>query len=85
MNDDSKDDNPKYVLFSKFLKEFQNETDRGAAILAASMLDQKLKTILKDYLIEGKSTDVLFNGANAPLGTFSSRQHLAFSLVCHQE
>ena len=73
-------DNPKIILFSKFLKEFQNETDRGAAILAAAMLDQKLKTVLQDYLIEGKSTDFLFKGPNAPLGSFSSRQHLAYSL-----
>ena len=73
-------DNPKIILFSKFVKEFQNETDRGAAILAAAMLDQKLKTVLQDYLIEGKSTDFLFKGPNAPLGSFSSRQHLAYSL-----
>jgi mannitol operon repressor len=73
-------ENPKIALFSKFLTEFQNESDRGAAILAASMLDQKLKAVLKDYLIEEKSTDFLFNGPNAPLGTFSAKQHLAFSL-----
>ena len=72
--------NSKIDDLNKFLKEFQNETDRGSAILGAAMLDQKLKTILQDFLIEGKSTDLLFNAPNAPLGTFSSRQHLAFSL-----
>ena len=41
---------PKVELFSKFLKEFQSETDRGASILAGSMLDQKLKDILVDFV-----------------------------------
>lgn len=75
-----KEVNPKIDLFSKFLHVFQKETDRGASILAASMLDQKLKTILEEYLIDCKSTKQLLDGFNAPLGTFSSRQHLAYSL-----
>jgi len=75
-----KEQDPKIDLFSKFLHEFQKETDRGASILAASMLDQKLKTILEDYLIDCKATKQLLEGFNAPIGTFSSRQHLAFSL-----
>ena len=77
---DMKEENPKIELFSKFLKEFQDETDRGAAILGAAMLDQKLKTILKDFLIENTGTEFLFKSSNAPLGSFSSRQNLAFSL-----
>jgi len=74
------DKNPQIDLFSKFLNIFQKETDRGASILAASMLDQKLKTILQDYLIDCKASKHLLEGFNAPIGTFSSRQHLAFSL-----
>ncbi|HYV90832.1 MAG TPA: hypothetical protein VE978_03580 [Chitinophagales bacterium] len=75
-----KKDNPKIDLFSKFLNGFQKETDRGAAILAASMLDQKLKTILADFLIECKPSRQLLEGYNAPIGSFSSRQNLAYSL-----
>jgi len=75
-----KEENSKIDLFSKFLNEFQKESDRGASILAASMLDQKLKTILEDFLIECKATKLLLEGFNAPIGTFSSRQHLAFSI-----
>jgi mannitol operon repressor len=71
---------PKVDLFSKFLHEFQHETDRGASILAGSMLDQKLKDILFDFLIDGAPTKDLLNGNNAPLGTFSSRLNLAYSL-----
>lgn len=71
---------PKLDLFAKFLQVFQKETDRGASILAASLLDQKLKDILQDFLIDCKSTKNLLEGFNAPIGTFSSRQNLAYSL-----
>jgi mannitol operon repressor len=73
-------ENPKIELFAKFLKEFQDESDRGAVILAAAMLDQKLKTILQDFLIENSGSKYLFKGATAPLGSLCSRQNLAFSL-----
>jgi hypothetical protein len=71
---------PKVELLSKFLNEFQKETDRGASILAGSMLDQKLKDILFDFLIDCPTTKDLLSGNNAPVGTFSSRLNLAFSL-----
>ncbi|MDC6390966.1 MltR family transcriptional regulator [Maribacter sp. PR1] len=73
-------DNPKVDIFSKFLKEFQDETDRGASIMAGSILDEKLKTILYDFLIDCKQTKDLIDGYGAPIGTFSSRLNLAFSL-----
>ena len=73
-------DNPKVDIFSKFLKEFQDETDRGASIMAGSILDEKLKKILYDFLIDCKQTKDLIDGYGAPIGTFSSRLNLAFSL-----
>jgi len=73
-------DNPKIEVFSKFLREFQDETDRGAAIIAVSMLDEKLKEILYDFFIDCKQTKDLLDGYNTPLGTFSSRLNLAYSL-----
>jgi len=73
-------ENPKLDKFSKFLKEFQDESDRGASIMAASMLDEKLKTILYNFLIDCKQTKGLLDGYGAPIGTFSSRLNLAFAL-----
>ncbi|MBC7981792.1 transcriptional regulator [Candidatus Parcubacteria bacterium] len=73
-------ENPKLDIFSKFLKEFQGESDRGAAILAVSMLDQKLKDVLLDFLIDCKASSDLISGYNAPLGTFSSRLNICYSL-----
>ena len=56
-----------------FLNEFNSESQRGAALLAASMLDEQLKSMLEAFLIEGEQSTRLVSGYNAPLGTFASR------------
>jgi hypothetical protein len=58
--------------FKSFLKEFQSETDRGAALVGASLIDQKLLDTLRAFLVEGKLTESLLEGGSAPVGTFSS-------------
>ena len=59
--------------------EFSKETDRAAVIVAASMLDELLRTLLVAKFVPISSTnDDLFDGANAPLGTFSSRIEMAY-------
>src|SRR5690348_13100633 len=60
-------------------QEFSKETDRAAVIVAASMLDELLRTILVARLVPVSSaTDELFDGANAPVGTFSARIEMAY-------
>ena len=60
-------------------EEFGKETDRAAVIVAASMLDELLRTLLIAKLVPvSSSADELFDGANAPLGTFSSRIEMAY-------
>jgi mannitol operon repressor len=56
--------------FSAFLHEFQAETDRGAALVGAALLDQKLSNPLRSFFVEGKSAAALLDGGAAPLGTF---------------
>jgi mannitol operon repressor len=63
-----------------FLKEYQSETDRGAALVGAAQLDHQLFELLKRYFINGKESDDLLEGATAPLGTFSARILAAFCL-----
>lgn len=80
-NQQEKDDfNLKLKQINKIVSEFKKETDRGLAILAASMLDQKLKIILSNYLIKCKQSDLLLNSPGAPISTFSARLNMAFSL-----
>lgn len=59
--------------------EFTTETDRAAVIVAASMLDELLRTLLVAKFVPiSSSSDELFDGANAPLGTFSARIEMAY-------
>lgn len=66
--------------FSDFLDEFQKESDRGAVLVGAALLDSRLERILRSHFIQGKHANDLLDGANAPLGTFSSRIKCCFSL-----
>jgi DNA-binding MltR family transcriptional regulator len=66
--------------FQAFTNEFNNETDRGAALIAASIFDDRLKSILQAFLFESKASGKLTEGFNAPLGTFSSRLSAAYAL-----
>lgn len=59
--------------FSEFLAEFQKESDRGAALVGAALLDARLERILRSHFVAGKSANDLLDGGNAPLASFSSR------------
>lgn len=66
--------------FSKFLKEFQAETDRGAALVGVALLDEQLLELLKSYLLKKKQSKELLEGGTAPLGTFSARIKASYCL-----
>jgi DNA-binding MltR family transcriptional regulator len=67
--------------FDVLHNEFDKESDRAAVILAASVADELLGTLLSAYLVPvSSSNDELFDGANAPLGTFSSRIEMSYRL-----
>jgi hypothetical protein len=68
----------KYI--SEFLKEFQNETDRGAALVGTALIDERLKLLLESHLMDCKATEIMLSGINAPLGTFSSRINMCYCL-----
>ncbi len=76
---------PEIKELSEFLVEFNKETDRGAALNAAAVLDEWLLNILKNFLTESKSSNDLLTGFNAPLGTFSARAAAAHSLGLIQD
>lgn len=72
------DEDIKY--FSEFLREFQKETDRGAALVGAALIDSRIERILLSHLANDGIAQDLLNGGNAPLGSFSSRLKLAYGL-----
>ena len=59
-----------------FLEELQAESDRAAAILGATMLDEQLKKLLSATFVSAASADELL-GQMKPIATFSSRTSLA--------
>ena len=80
-----KDTEPEIQQLGHFLGEFNKESDRGAALVAASMLDERLQEILSHFLVKAPTSKELLVGFNAPLGTFSARAAAALSLGLIQE
>lgn len=67
--------------FDFLVDEFGKESDRAAVILVASVAEELLQTLLRAHLVPApSSSDELFDGPNAPLGTFSSRIEMCFRL-----
>lgn len=64
----------------EFLGDFNKETERGAALAAAAMLDELLGRVIEAFLIPNNGNKALLDGFNAPLGTFSARIAAAFAL-----
>lgn len=68
---------PYYDRLNLFLKFSNNETDRGRALVVASLIEEMLEEILRNFLLENAATKNLFEAPNAPLSTFSAK-----SLIC---
>lgn len=80
-----KSSEPEVRQLAQFLNEFNNESDRGAALVAASMLDERLEAILRSFFTDAPASKDLLSGFNAPLGTFSARASAAMALGLLQE
>lgn len=75
-----KNTEPEVRQLGEFLNSFNEESDRGAALVAASMLDDRLHEILMAFLAEVPIKENLLSGFNAPLGTFAARTSVALAL-----
>ncbi len=64
----------------RFLHDLQSESERGLALVAASVLDDKLRGVLAAFFVEGKVGLGLLDSGNAPLGTFSARADACLTL-----
>jgi mannitol operon repressor len=71
---------PHLKSFTKYLDELNKETERGAALISAAMLDDLLAQCLSAFLIEHQDIRSLLEGFNAPLGTLSARTVAAFAV-----
>jgi hypothetical protein len=66
--------------FKTFLELLNKESERGAALIAATMIEDLLERCIWAFLIEHEDVKRLLDGFNAPLGTLSARALAAFAL-----
>ncbi len=66
--------------YIEFRRELSKESDRGCSLLAAAHLDDLLKQLLKKRLIGNKKHFELLFAVTGPLGSFSSRTLLSYSI-----
>lgn len=66
----------------EYLTHIENESDRGAAVMAAALVERALEDRIRSSLIDpGDGTqDTWFEGRNAPFSTFSAKISLARAL-----
>ena len=68
-------------LFSKYHALISSESDRGAVILAGSILDLVLEKLIVSFLLPPvKKEDKLISGAYAPLGSFAAKIEMSYRL-----
>jgi hypothetical protein len=68
-------------MFVEFHDSISTESDRGAVLVSAALLDEGLKELIKAKLVKNSlKSDVLFDGVGAPLGSFASRIEISFRL-----
>lgn len=66
--------------YKKIVSILKDESDRGAVLIAASMLDVALENLLKKKLVDSeKRSDPIFEN-NGSLGTFSSKIEMSYRL-----
>src|SRR5215510_9077223 len=66
--------------FSAFLQEFQQETDRAAAVLAVAYLDSKLEELLRSkFVSKHKIVNDLFDGQGG-LSSFSAKVSISYAV-----
>jgi DNA-binding MltR family transcriptional regulator len=73
--------------FNEFLTEFQQESDRAAAMLASAYLDDLLRQLLLASFVDDSNVTTKLVKSQRPLGPFSARiaASYAFGLITDSE
>lgn len=72
---------PNLKDFLPFLDSLNKESERGAVLVSGSYIEEQLREILAAFMLSEDRVARLFEGYNAPLGTFSSRATAAYGLA----
>ena len=66
--------------YNSIVDSYHKETDRAAAILAGSLLDEMLAHLLELYFVENKALQKDLLRGTGPLATFAARIKIAYML-----
>ncbi len=68
--------------FAAFVSELRNESDRGAALVGAAVIDSRLQRLLASHLVADAEAQAIVteDSPSAPLGTFSARIQTCYAL-----
>ena len=67
--------------FNDFLAEFQSETDRAAAVLAAAYADELLKSLIEATFVDNSRYVKDLTRRGGPISSFSARISLAYAIA----
>lgn len=59
--------------FQSYLNAFNRETDMGKVLVCTAHMEFLLKVLFSSFLVKHKASESLFEGPNAPFGSFSAR------------
>lgn len=68
------------IKMNEYLSHIRQDSDRGAVLSFAAVIEERLKEVILLFLMENKSSLKLLDGFNAPLGTFSAKILMAHAL-----
>jgi mannitol operon repressor len=71
---------PHLAKFWPYLELLKKESPRGKVLISTGFIEEQLKEILLAFMLQNTQATELVDGANAPLGTFSSRISACFVL-----
>lgn len=72
---------PYYNRLHTFLEATSAETERGRALVAASLIEEMLEEVLRAHLLNGAAMNRLFEGPNAPFSSLSAKAAVSRSLA----
>lgn len=79
--DQFRNNNPHLEDFLTLLDHLNKESPRGQVLVCCSLLEEQLRRILLCFFLDDPLHGSLVDGANAPLGTFSSRINACHALA----
>jgi mannitol operon repressor len=65
---------------AKFVDELKRESDRGLALVAAALIDDRLLETLRGFFVANAASPRLLDEGNAAIGSLSSRTDACFAL-----